>query len=251
MKKLDLLRTAHAGFIQLPPPDHVLVNDAAQKRLETHGIVFAGRHAPDGTGFGFDATGAQALRELAALLWRANRKRLEAEPLRDAILYLGGTLDLTPREGSPVADKAQAIAPQGREVGRRHFLNDLKDDTTHRSIYLPIVRGAQMPMMQCFNAADPGLVIGARSASISPVQSLLLMNSDQVMTQAQGFAKRAMGPTRDARIAQVWKMACGRAPTTLEIQTMRGFIAAAGDNPEGWTQLCHAVMQSGEFQVVD
>lgn len=72
MKKLDLLRTAYAGFVQLPPPDHVLVNDAAQKRLRTHGIVFAGRHAPDGTGFGFDATGAQALRELAALLWRAN-----------------------------------------------------------------------------------------------------------------------------------------------------------------------------------
>jgi hypothetical protein len=72
MKKLDLLRTARAGFVQLPPPDHVLVNDAAQMRLATHGIVFAGRHAPDGTGFGFDATGAQALRELAALLWRAN-----------------------------------------------------------------------------------------------------------------------------------------------------------------------------------
>jgi hypothetical protein len=70
------------------------------------------------------------------LLWRANRKRLEAEPLRDAILYLAGTLDHTPREGSPVADKAQAITPAGREVGRKHFLNDLKDDTTHRSIYL-------------------------------------------------------------------------------------------------------------------
>ncbi len=184
------------------------------------------------------------------LLWRANRKRLEAEPLRDAILYLGGTLDLTPREGSPIADKAQAITPQGREVGRKHFLNDLKDDTTHRSIYLPIVRGAQLPMMQCFNAADPGLVIGARSASITPVQSLLLMNSDLAMEQALGFAKRVTGRSLEEKITCAWKMACCREPTAQEIQMLRGFILVSGDNAEGWTQLCHAVMQSGEFQTV-
>ncbi|WP_395749998.1 DUF1549 and DUF1553 domain-containing protein [Prosthecobacter sp.] len=184
------------------------------------------------------------------LLWRANRKRLEAEPLRDAILTLGGTLNLTPREGSPVADKAQAITPQGREVGRKHFLNDLKDDTTHRSIYLPIVRGAQMPMMQCFNAADPGLVIGGRSASITPVQSLLLMNSDQVMRQAESFAQRLSGQSAEEKIANAWKMACCRAPTTEEREMMKGFLVSAGDTPNGWAQLCHALMQSGEFQTV-
>lgn len=69
MKKLDLLRIAYANFIQLPPPDHMLVNDEAQKRLKAHGIVFAGRYAIDGAAFGFGATGAQALQELAALLW--------------------------------------------------------------------------------------------------------------------------------------------------------------------------------------
>jgi hypothetical protein len=193
---------------------------------------------------------AQARDPLNLLLWRANRKRLEAEPLRDAILYLGGTLDLTPREGSPIADKAEPITPQGREVGRKHFLNDLVDDTTHRSIYLPIVRGAQLPMMQCFNAADPGLVIGSRSASITPVQSLLLMNSDLVMQQAQNFAKRVSGPAVDAKIVCAWKMACCREPTPQELQTLRDFIATVGDNTEGWAQLCHALMQSGEFQTV-
>ncbi|OYW75081.1 MAG: hypothetical protein B7Z37_14765 [Verrucomicrobia bacterium 12-59-8] len=193
---------------------------------------------------------AQAQDPSNLLLWRAHRKRLEAEPLRDAILYLGGTLDLTPREGSPVADKAQAIAPQGREVGRKHFLNDLQDDTTHRSIYLPIVRGAQMPMMQCFNAADPGLVIGSRSASITPVQSLLLMNSEQVMRQAEGMAQRLGGKTPEEKIVSAWKMACCRSPTAAEQEMMKGFLRSAGDTPAGWAQLCHALMQSGEFQVV-
>ncbi len=184
------------------------------------------------------------------LLARANKKRLEAEPLRDAILFLGGTLDLTPREGSPIADKAKDITPAGREVGRKHFLNDLPDDTAHRSIYLPIVRGAQPPMMQCFNAADPGLVIGARSASITPAQSLLLMNSDQVMRQAQGFAQRITGQTMEEKITCAWQMACCRKPSVPEIATLRGFITGVGDTPAGWSQLCHAVMQSGEFQTV-
>ena len=193
---------------------------------------------------------AQAKDPANLLLWRANRKRLEAEPLRDALLALGGTLNLTPREGSPVADKAQAITPQGREVGRKHFLNDLKDDTTHRSIYLPIVRGAQMPMMQCFNAADPGLVVGGRSASITPVQSLLLMNSEQVMRQAESFSMRLGGGSAEEKMASAWKMACCRLPTPQEQQTLRGFLANAGDTPSGWAQLCHALMQSGEFQTV-
>lgn len=182
-----------------------------------------------------------------ALLWRANKKRLEAEPLRDAILQLGGVLNLAPREGSPIADKAEAITPQGREVGRKHFLTDLEDSTTHRSIYLPIVRGAQMPMMQCFNAADPGQVIGSRSASITPAQSLLLMNSDLVMQQAENFAKRLRGASTDEKIARAWKMAFCREPREDELKPMREFVAANGS----WAQLCHALMQSGEFQTVD
>ena len=194
----------------------------------------------------------QAIDPANILLWRANKKRLEAEPLRDAILDLGGTLDVRPREGSPIADLAQPITPQGREVGRKHFLNDLKDDTTHRSIYLPIVRGAQMPMMQCFNAADPGLVIGARSVSITPAQSLVLMNSDIVMNQAQGLARRILATAggTDEHLIRAWRMTCARQPTAGELDTLRGFIAATGDNAAGWTQLCHALMQSGEFQTI-
>ena len=181
------------------------------------------------------------------LLWRANKKRLEAEPLRDAVLSLGGTLDHTPREGSPIADKAKDITPQGREVGRKHFLADLEDDTTHRSIYLPVVRGSQMPMMQCFNAADPGQVIGARSASITPAQSLLLMNSDLVMRQAEGFARRLTGGSDGEKMALAWKMAFCRGPHEAEMKSMREFLATKGS----WAQLCHALMQSGEFQTVD
>ena len=187
-----------------------------------------------------------------SLLWRANRKRLEAEAVRDAVLALGGSLDTAPREGSPVADLAKDITPQGREVGRKHFLSELKDDSTCRSLYLPVVRGAQMPMMQCFNAADPGQVIGARSASITPAQSLLLMNSDLVMEQARRMAVRvaAAGSSDEERITRVWLAAYGRAPSSGERESAGRYLAGVQDRSEAWSRLCHALMQSGEFQIV-
>ena len=74
MKKFDLIKAAHANFIHLPPPEHVLVNDEAQKRLEASGIVFAGRYTANGAGSGFGKTGAKAIQELAAMLWRENPK---------------------------------------------------------------------------------------------------------------------------------------------------------------------------------
>lgn len=181
------------------------------------------------------------------LLWRANKKRLEAEPLRDAVLELGGMLDRAPREGSPIATMAEAITPQGREVGRKHFLADLTDDTTHRSLYLPVVRGAVLPVMQCFNAADPGQVTGERSTGITPVQSLLLMNSEQVMRQAGNFAQRLAGASDDEKLVCAWKMAFARPPREEEMRTARAFLAAKGT----LAGLCHALMQSGEFQTVD
>lgn len=195
---------------------------------------------------------AEAADPANTLLWRANRKRLQAEAIRDAALALGGGLDLAPRESSPVADLAKDITPQGREVGRKHFLNELKDDTPCRSLYLPVVRGAQMPMMQCFNAADPGQVIGARSGSITPAQSLLLMNSDLVMEQARRMAARliAAGAGEEERIARAWLLAYGRAPANAERESARRYLGSVPDRAEAWARLCHALMQSGEFQIV-
>lgn len=117
----------------------------------------------------------------------------------------------------------------------------------HGGIYLPMVRGAQMPMMQCFNAADPGQVIGARSASITPAQSLLLTNSNLVMRQAENFAKRLAGASDDEKLTLAWKATFCRTHRESELQSMRAFLAQNGS----WTHFCHALLQSGEFQTVD
>lgn len=105
------------------------------------------------------------------LLWRASRKPIEFEPVRDTILFLGGTLRRDIMEGSPIKDLAQGVKPQSRELGRNGFLNQLDDTHEYRSIYLPVLRGALLPVQQCFEGADPSSVVGLRRPSIVPTQA--------------------------------------------------------------------------------
>jgi hypothetical protein len=189
------------------------------------------------------------------LLWRANRKRLEAEPLRDAMLALSGDLDHRPLEGSPVADLSKPLNPQQREVARNNFLTgDLShsDVDRHRSIYLPVVRAAQRPMLQCFNAADPSMVSGVRATNIVPAQALVLMNSSFVMEQAQGFARRLLrgrGSMED-RVIQAWRMAFARRPDAAEKRALMQALGSTADKEDGWAQVCQVLFQCGEFQIL-
>ena len=187
------------------------------------------------------------------LLARANRKPLEAEPLRDAMLALGGTLRLEPRQGSPVNELARDIKPQGRELGRNGFLNDLADTTTHRSIYLPVLRGKTLPVLQCFDLADPGGVNGLRRATIVPAQSLFLMNSDFAMQQARGFAARVLSVpagSPDERLRLAWRMAFARAPLPTEVASLRRFLGDDPADPAAWSRACQVLLMTGEFRTI-
>ncbi|MCB1077588.1 MAG: DUF1549 domain-containing protein, partial [Verrucomicrobiae bacterium] len=97
--------------------------------------------------------------------WRFAPQPLEAESLRDSLLFVAGKLDLTPLEGSQVAEisKQQEKALQ-REIGRRdYYLKDAAADVAYRSVYLPVARSAVFDVMTLFDMPDPNLVSGARS----------------------------------------------------------------------------------------
>jgi hypothetical protein len=187
------------------------------------------------------------------LLWRMNRKPLEAEALRDALLELGGTLDHSPLIGSQVATLAESITPQGRELGRKGFFDVLPDDPTRRSIYLPLLRAQANPAMQCFDVADPNLVTGQRRATIVPSQALFLMNSEMVLKQAQGLAARVLAEpgTPDARIVKAWRMCLTREPSANEAKLLQETIAATPDDPAAWARVCQTLMMTGEFRILE
>ena len=120
------------------------------------------------------------------LLWRANVRRLEFEPMRDAILYVGGQLDLTVggkpvdiSEGTHLTQRrgASALTRGGVKLSQDH----------RRSVYGFVDRSDVMEMMGVFDFASPDMPTGKRYQTAVPQQALFLMNSPLVIQQAKRF----------------------------------------------------------------
>ncbi len=118
-------------------------------------------------------------------LWRVDRRRLDAEEIRDAMLLACGQLNVERPSGSLVMDLDNGPV-RGRE------LQEVHKATNVRSIYLPIVRGNLPDFMQVFDAADPSLIVGKRDVTTVPTQALFLMNNPFVLRQAEEMAKRIL-----------------------------------------------------------
>src|SRR4051794_18343799 len=103
------------------------------------------------------------------LFWRANLRRLDAESIRDSLLFVSGTLD--ERVGGP---------PQE--------LNS--SNNKKRTVYARIPRGGPSGVLRLFDFPDPTLSGDQRSVTNVPLQGLFLLNSDLVSTQATRFAER-------------------------------------------------------------
>lgn len=191
------------------------------------------------------------------LYWRANRRRLEAEAIRDAMLHAAGRLNLDRPEGSLVQQVGEG------EVGRNINTRPLEQAFDHRSVYLPVIRGLLPEFLKVFDFPEPSNPAARRSVTNVPTQSLFLMNSPFVTAQAQAAATlvcRAADNT-EQRLDLLWKRCLGRGPTAAEIKMACEFLAdwnspdAADDqSPAGlkaWAALAQSVMGSAEFRFVD
>jgi hypothetical protein len=207
-----------------------------------------------------DPSGGNALDPDNRYLWRANRQRLEAECLRDAILAVSGQLVLV--EGGPT------IPPQlASDYGFRH-----KDP--RRSIYVPVLRNALPELFEMFDFADPSVTTGERNVSTVAPQALYLMNHPFVMEQAAHAARRTLARSFAddvSRIQWAYATTLGRKPTSSELDIMQRHLAAqvgrgvpaeprlTGDGSpylsteaeEKWTSLYHARFASVDFRYVN
>ncbi|MEQ8789908.1 MAG: PSD1 and planctomycete cytochrome C domain-containing protein [Pirellulaceae bacterium] len=193
----------------------------------------------------FDAKNFEADPE-NVLVWRMPKRRLEAEALRDSMLLLGGRLDLEPPSGSPVA-----LAGEGN-VQQLLFRGDPSASDTHRSVYLPIVRDQLPEMLTIFDFPDPSLIIGQRSTTTIPAQSLFLMNNLFVLRQADGLATRITSESDDQhqRIEQAYRLCYSRSPTDSEMNNALKFLDDYGKihtQRSTWASFCQALLASAEF----
>jgi len=146
------------------------------------------------------------------LFARRNRRRLDAESIRDAILTVSG--QLSRRRGGP------SVKPGTKNEFGYIFAS------RRRSVYVPSFRNQLDDLLQAFDVADPNLVVGKRTVSTLPTQALFLLNSPFVHQQAEVAAKRILranlGTPEALKLA--YRLSVGRDPTTAEQRICLKFI---------------------------
>ncbi len=184
------------------------------------------------------------------LLWRFPPQRLEGETIRDSILAVSGTLE----KGNPGPSQVFEISKQQqlgrqREIGRRdYYTKDATEDVNHRSVYLPMARGAIFDSLKIFDAPDPNLVVGDRKVTTVPSQALFLMNNEFVLKNVRVLAE-AVAKLEGDQVSQLYAIVFTREPTEDERKTLEGFL---GDQPgvDDWAQAIQAMLCTGEFRTV-
>jgi hypothetical protein len=187
---------------------------------------------------------------------RHQRRRLEAEEIRDAILAGSGQLDLTMGGPTNVNRERLGVEAQGYTLK--------VDPWRRRGVYLPVYRGGFInDLFRVFDFPDSGLVAGRRNVTTVPTQSLFLMNSPFLMEQARHTAKRflALKGIDESRLRSLYQTLLSRPPTEAEQRRALRFLAdyaasspaAKEASPEeaAWTALSHTLMASNEFRYVD
>lgn len=187
------------------------------------------------------------------LLWRANRKRVTAESIRDSMLAIGGNLDRTPGP-SPVAGLGTLVTQNSAEQTKFK-----PRDSSRRSIYLPMIRAELPEFLTIFDMADPDLVTGKRSLTNVPGQALLLLNSPFVMAQADNIAARILestpgDPGLSKQINDAYLLVLSREPTKTETDRARRFLEAHSDGKkpqQALSRLIHTMLASTEFRTLN
>jgi mono/diheme cytochrome c family protein len=181
------------------------------------------------------------------LLWRQNRRKLEAEAVRDAVLSVTGKLDLT--MGGPGWQDFVIERPE-HSPHYEYGLADPEDSKTwRRSIYRFIVRSQTQPWMTALDCADPSMRVDKRNESLSPLQALALLNNGFMVTQARHFAERLRREHPNDLARQVERahwLTFGRAPTAAERAKSAAFARR-----HGLPNLCRVLLNLNEFTFVD
>ncbi len=190
------------------------------------------------------------------LLWRANRRRLEAEAVRDSLLMVSGQLKLQRPDASPINQWKRAGEPN--RGGGRVEPWDLTE--TYRTVYVPVVRNIPSRFLETFDFPEPSETRGQRDITTVAPQALFLLNSEFVLEQARIASERLLAAIPDdaGRVVRAYRQVLGREPSAAESERALGYLRetaaasqAASDGikqHETWTRLYQVLFTSAEFR---
>ncbi len=190
-------------------------------------------------------------------LWKFRRVRLEAEQLRDALLFVSGQLD--PRMGG------KTVPLRNQQFVFNHTSEDYtKYDSLRRAVYLPVIRNNIYTLFEQFDFPDPTMPAGDRQATVVAPQALLLLNDELVMDAASGLATRVCQSFSqiEQRADWAYRLALSRPANDLEVRRATQFVRNVTnqqktpnnnklDELRAWTLFCQALLASNEFITVE
>ena len=204
------------------------------------------------------------------LLGRMSIHRLEAETLRDAVLAVSGKLNrkllgppvpVSPDETGQVVIGVDTRDTAGRPTSKKV---DLGEEPNRRSIYIQSRRSLPLGMLETFDAPVMTPNCECRASSTVTPQSLLLMNSEFIVSQSTEFAKRLRAAAPDdlhAQLREGARLAFGQAPSEAEVNEAAEFVKAqtaalapvakAAAAEQALACYCQALLSANQFLYVD
>ncbi len=176
-------------------------------------------------------------------LTRMNRRRLEAEAIRDAALAVGGELDL--RMGGPSFDSFEF---EDDHSPRYKYVHRDKPELHRRTVYRTIVRSVPNPLLETLDCADASLSTPVRNTTITALQALALLNHPFLVEQAERLARRVTAefPGGEDRLAAACLLALGRR-LPAEDEAVLAELA----HMHGLPSACRVILNLNEFVFID
>ena len=173
-------------------------------------------------------------------------RRLEAEEVRDSVLFVAGLLERTMG--------GKTIPVKNREFFFNHTSKDATTyDSPRRALYLPVVRNNVYDLFEQFDFPDPAVPNGNRNATVVAPQALLMLNSDLVGKAAEKFAASLLASASDdvRRIELAYQKAYARPPTAKELARAKKFLTDfrpdSAASPSAWAVFCQSLLAANEF----
>ena len=169
-------------------------------------------------------------------LWHADRRRLDVEAWRDALLAVSGELD-------------RSMGGPSRKLR--------EPDNRRRTIYGTVERRELDDLLRLYDFPDPAFHSPGRSVTTTPLQQLFVLNSDFLQHQSAALARRLAAHTSglEGRVQLAYRVLYGRRADEEEVRLARGFLSGADSDPQGsqrlWSQYCQVLLGSSEFMFVD
>jgi hypothetical protein len=276
-----LVENANDLGTQTPPPSHPELLDWLASEFvasgwdikSLHRLILTSsvyRQASDRHREGDGSLQASKVDPENTLYWRANRRRLKAEEVRDAILAAAGRLN--EKMGGPGI--RPALPPALRQDSWKATPSIAERD--RRSVYIFAKRNLPFPLLKDFDLPDMHEGCARRASTIIAPQALALFNGEFILNCADSLAARIIADPQlndwSTRSEEAYRVVFGRPPNAAErgdamsfLRTQAGFLlpehelhadAAAHQLAESalrtaFTDYCHTLLNANEFLFVD